>query len=287
MASLSSAVPLTTCNLPHEDRARLIRTTRKIGEVVGETPLVVDISSLAPAQKPHAKLKRSKHTFRSEPSESAPPLVSDTRPLLYIRVPDPLPADHVPPTPAPSPTLTVALNIRPAMHKDDAARRRKMAKLGRTLGVPVPPELVFPPENLNDRCYRRLTSRTVKTDRTSRVEARRLSSTSGASRTTRKLAEENSISRGWVWVGKREEIPSDVRARMQRSRMESGLPFDWVSVGRLEELPEDEEATPRQHPAIPTTRKMYRKETGWSGEWAGDVQNMDDVVRQLRGLKAK
>jgi hypothetical protein len=154
-----------------------------------------------------------------------------------------------------------------------------MAKLSRTLGVNVPTELVFPPENTNDRRYRRLTMRTVKTDRTSRVEPKRRSGAS-ASRSGLIPSDSDPISHGWVWVGKRDEIPPDVRERIQRPRVDSGLPFDWVSVGRLGELPEEDQT-------VDTVRGMRRKEMGWSGEWAGSVQNMDQVVQRLRGLRVK
>ncbi|KAJ7895368.1 hypothetical protein B0H13DRAFT_2338861 [Mycena leptocephala] len=187
---------------------------------------------------------------------SAPPPASDARPLLFIHVPDSPPADRVLPTPAPSPTLTVTLKLRHAITRDDAARRRKMAKLSRTLGVNVPTELVFPPENTNDRRYRRLTTRTVKTDRTSRIESKRRSGAS-ASRSGLTPSDSDPISHGWVWVGKRDEIPPDVRERIQRSRVDSGLPFDWVSVGRLGELPEEDQT-------VDTVRGMRRKEMGWS-----------------------
>ncbi|KAJ7116934.1 hypothetical protein C8R44DRAFT_791664 [Mycena epipterygia] len=33
--------------------------------------------------------------------------------------------------------------------------------------------------------------------------------------------------------------------------------------------------------------QMQRREDGWTGEWAGAVGNMDDVVRGLRGLRAR
>ncbi|KAJ7719213.1 hypothetical protein B0H14DRAFT_3900950 [Mycena olivaceomarginata] len=226
MASMSNTVPLlTTHNLQHEDRARLIRSTRKIGDVVGEIPHVVDPSSFTPSRptkQKHAKL----------PPRALPP-PSDARPLLYIRVPD-APPDPELPTPAPSPTLTVSLNLRSATASDDTTRRRRMAKLRRTLGANAP-------------------------DRKSRAESKRMSIASNSSRgkrASRAQTETDPISRGWVWVGKREDIPVDVQARIKRSQMDSGLPFDWSEVG-------------------------------WSGEWAGAAQNMDQVVEQLRGLKVK
>ncbi|KAJ7681860.1 hypothetical protein DFH06DRAFT_1289573 [Mycena polygramma] len=271
--------PLATQNyLQHEDRTRLIRYARKIQDVVGETPRVVDPSTLPPPPS-RRKLKRPKHS-RAESLDTG----SVTRPLLYIRVPESAP-DRAPPTPAPSPTLTVFLNLTSSTDRDDTARRRKMAKLERTLGANVPTELVFPPEDFNTRRYRRLTARTVKAERApSRAESlsRRQSSASRASGRKRRDADTDSISHGWVWVGKREEMPSDVRERerRQRARVDSGVPFDW---GRFRDLPEHEDILPAEDSA----GGMNRRESGWSGEWAGSssVRNMDDVVRRLRGLK--
>ncbi|KAJ7325863.1 hypothetical protein DFH08DRAFT_886315 [Mycena albidolilacea] len=279
MASMSNTVPLlTTHNLQHEDRARLIRSTRKIGDVVGEIPHVVDPSSFTPShptKQKHAKL----------PPRSLPLPPSDARPLLYIRVPD-APPDPELPTPAPSPTLTVFLNLRSATARDDTTRRRRMAKLRRTLGANVPTDLVFPPENTNDIRYRRLTSRTLPQapDRKSRAESKRMSIASNSSRgkrASRAQTETDPISRGWVWVGKREDIPVDVQARIKRSRMDSGLPFDWSSVDRFRNVGEE------GRPTLQFRRPLHRREVGWSGEWAGAAQNMDQVVEQLRGLKVK
>ncbi|KAJ6546061.1 hypothetical protein DFH09DRAFT_1171899 [Mycena vulgaris] len=274
IVSMSNRVPLTTHNLPSQDRARLIRSIRKIEEVVGETPYFVDVSSFPPPQEHASSKKRLKRLrVKHAPGTSAPPspVAPDARPVLYIRVPDSPPPEHGPVTPAPSPTLTVALNLRYATVNDDTARRRKMAKLSRTLGPNVPQELVFPPPSTDDvRRLRRLTARTVNSDRMSRVESLASSKTSrrrsGASGTARRHSKADSISHGWVWVGRREDIPSDILARVQP---DSGLPSDWASA------------------PIPTFRAMYRKEEGWSGEWAGTVRNMDDVVHQLRGLRVK
>ncbi|KAF7334951.1 hypothetical protein MVEN_02245000 [Mycena venus] len=300
MASFSNTVPLTSRHLQQEDRARLIRSTRKIEGMMGETPQVVDVSSFAPPPHPGStKIKRVRQKLSPTLSETVPaPHRSDTRPVLYLRVPDAPPPDRGLPTPTPSPTLTVALNLRHSAKKENATRRRRMAKLCRTLGANVPANLVFPPENLNDPRYRRLTSRTLQPPgspvatsdlRSRNRESKRMSTVSGASsrsgRTrTQRESDADSISRGWVWVGKRDDLPRDVLARIKRTRKESGLPFQWVPMhtGRLQDV-EEEEGT-----AMPVTfRALRRKEEGWSGEWAGSAQNMDQVVERLRGLKVK
>ncbi|KAJ7681843.1 hypothetical protein DFH06DRAFT_1387647 [Mycena polygramma] len=178
-----------------------------------------------------------------------------------------------------TPILITFLNLTSSTDRDDTARRRKMAKLERTLGANVPTELVFPPENLDGRRYRRLTARTVKAELGESL-SRRQSSMSRASGRKYREVPTDSISHGWVWVGKREDIPSEIRERRQRTRVDSGVSFDW---GRRRDLVEDED--------IPATKAsaggMNRRESAWSGEWAGSVsvRNMEDVLRRLRGLK--
>ncbi|KAJ6467701.1 hypothetical protein C8R47DRAFT_1303407 [Mycena vitilis] len=261
--SQPNAASLPTQNyLNREERTRLIRHTRKIRDVVGETPRVVDVSSIPPPPP--------RHQVRQSGSKSVM-AASDPRPLLYIRVPDCAPTHRAPSTPAPSPTLTVFLKLTSSTDRDDGARRRKMAKLERTLGANIPSELVFPPQDLEARRYRRLTARTVKAECAESLSRRQ--STGRKHRDT----PADSISHGWVWVGKREEIPSDVRKRRQPGRVESDLPFDW-----------DRHQEDNGVPATETCAGgMNRRESGWSGEWAGSdsVRNMEDIVRRLRRLK--
>ncbi|KAJ6488845.1 hypothetical protein C8R45DRAFT_992998 [Mycena sanguinolenta] len=279
MPPISTPVPLTTHNLHSGDRARLIRSTRKIGEVVGEIPQVAD-PSLPEKPKP---LRERLAPVLTSPS---PP---DPRPVLYLRVPDSPPPESLRTltTPSASPTLTVTLNLRhnAAMRDGETVRRRRMAKLRRTLGEHVPTALVFPPENTNSSRYRRLTSRTLAPPKTpppkSRPDSRRQSRTSHISRQERSASHPEDISRGWVWVGKRDDIPADVQARIKRSKKDSGLPFDWASIGRLWDL-DEEELSPTA-----VRRPLHRKEVGWSGEWAGSAQNMTDVLHRLRDLKFK
>lgn len=295
MSSAPTPVPLTTHNLPQEDRSRLIRSTRKIQKVVGETPHFVDFPPLRSSSRTK---KRSRYRYTPDVPLPAPtaPLdpSSDARPLLYIRVPDAPPPEPAPVSPAPSPTLTVALNLRNAagyVVKDDAARRRKMAKLFRTLGVPVPPELVFPPTSSKERRARRLTARTVMSDRAESITGGRIERwRSGVSTTPPKERKPkvDSISHGWVWVGRAAEIPADVRVRV---RPGSRLPPDWVSVDKPGDIGVDDEPqgdiVEEPRTAVSAVRAMHRREEGWSGEWKGAVRNMDDVVRSLRDLKAK
>ncbi|KAJ7183888.1 hypothetical protein C8R46DRAFT_1210026 [Mycena filopes] len=298
---MSSSAPLTSHHLEGEDRARLIRSNRKLGDVFGETPRVVDLAAFPQSlERPTATLTKSKRKLPDPPT--APPApASDSRPLLYIHVPPSRPADSdptpSPTTPARSPTLTIAFNLHRPITKarDDATRRRKIAKLSRTLGVPVPTELVFPPEKKERRRSRRFTSRTLP------LAVERLGGPALPKQLWLGRIPTDPISRGWVWVGRRHEIPSDVQLRMQRSSgvdkpdSDKPLPNDWVSVGRPLDGPKEvglqpprgKEVAPPQHQAISKVQALYRQGKGWSGEWAGSVGNMDQVVKQLRTLRLK
>ncbi|KAJ7208851.1 hypothetical protein GGX14DRAFT_632743 [Mycena pura] len=287
-------IPRTTRRLHSDDRTRLMRSTRKIQEVVGETPYLVDLSSGSPtasvmdAQAAAGSHRHDAKRLRRRHRDADRDAADDAaRPLLYIHVPDPAPGDtSTPPTRAPSPTLTVVLNLDERRYgvKDESARRRTMAKLVRTLGEHVPPALVFPPESpAAERRARRLTMRTVRSDRESVAgghghRARRRSSAA------RPQGRVDPISHGWVWVGRPEEIPAGVRVRMRRPWPESGAPFDRAIVGA--------DDYPRQAPqySMPPRTALHgvqRTEEEWTGEWVGAGQNMDDVLWQLRNLRVK
>ncbi|KAJ7622270.1 hypothetical protein FB45DRAFT_123546 [Roridomyces roridus] len=377
-------------HLLQEERSRLIRSTRKIQEVVGETPQVVDVTALPAFSSSSARRWASKITKRTRNRNSlhhdlpalpatASPASDAIRPTLYLSVPDePYPEQLVLPTPPPSPTLTVALNLPNVgdyLVKDDVqARRRKMSKLFRTLGTNVPPELVFPPTatttttaNRNDigRVRRRLTARTVLSDHGDSVksgksgkssvrskgaaidhwrsavgvgsglnlappspalsfkgpERERLTVKPRGPRAARAQAKSafkkpplppppphtepvEPISRGWVWVGRAQDVPPRVRLRMQRgaektsrhSNLMDDLAFTQLRVPEPEDnsanssvvavkmrdaVEEDEQQTPSS-----TFRAMYRWQNDWNGNWVG-AGNMDDVLQSLRDLKIK
>ncbi|KAJ7459222.1 hypothetical protein FB451DRAFT_1563647 [Mycena latifolia] len=149
------AMPPTTHALPQTHRAHLIRSTRKVGALLGETPLLLDPThsrSSSVESTSSIESKRSGRIFRGSP---APPRSSSlaaaegntaraaspapTRPLLYLRLaPTPRPTSLA----APSPCTPAFSPLTPTF-PPPVDRRRKMAKLVRTLGQNVPPELVF------------------------------------------------------------------------------------------------------------------------------------------------
>ncbi|KAJ6586242.1 hypothetical protein B0H10DRAFT_1961832 [Mycena sp. CBHHK59/15] len=298
-----------------------MRSSRKIGEVVGETPFFVDLSSSSSsttASTSARKLERARRASEGEPqrppssaSAATPPDIhvpstnATARPLLYVRLPTSNETTlRTPVTPSPSPTLTVALNL--TQGNEESVRRRKMAKLSRTLGVKVPPELVFSSSPSRQRRRSRqssiLESMPEKAGVKGAVSGRRrratrsLKDSAGGSKMgrppsvassslTARHPKSDSISHGWVWVGKPtdHDVPANVRVRSSRATAES-LCNEWVGLGSSVGVGDKSTLL---HPPVSVVRNMHRRENGWSGEWAGRVSNMDDVVRKLRGLRVK
>ncbi|KAJ7267959.1 hypothetical protein C8J57DRAFT_1228569 [Mycena rebaudengoi] len=131
----TDAMPSTTHSLSPAHRLRLLRSTRKLSALLGETPLVVDSASHLPVNVESDQ----NLTSMSEDMTSS----RTSRPHLFIRLPSVSQVPTAPLTSPLTPTFGSALNF-PAATGEDAARRRKMAKLSRTLGENVPPELVYP-----------------------------------------------------------------------------------------------------------------------------------------------
>ncbi|KAF7300141.1 hypothetical protein MKEN_01337600 [Mycena kentingensis (nom. inval.)] len=165
-------------SLPSNQRANLIRTTRKLGAILGETPLVVehqDDHDEQHGQHGHSASVSSVDSKRSgrffapppprgasltaagSPVPSAEVAIDPSRPLLFLRLPNgqgtsprPRPAStlstmSIPSPRSPSFSHTPPSPLSPAPRAAD--RRKKLAKLVRTLGTNVPPELVFAPRS--------------------------------------------------------------------------------------------------------------------------------------------
>ncbi|KAJ6586241.1 hypothetical protein B0H10DRAFT_2095496, partial [Mycena sp. CBHHK59/15] len=261
----------------------------------GETPLLVDLSSsfsTAAATTAGRKLKRPRCSVEGEshpsPSSVSTPdahlhpsnghvssTTATTRPVLYLQLPTN--THRAPVTPLPSPTLTVTLNLAPV--DEEAVRRRKMAKVRRTLGDNVPHELVFPlSTRKRDRRSRQpsiLSSKQSSILESVPERARVMSAVSGGSKVgrppsvassrTARHSKPEPLSHGWVWVGRPTYVPTVRSSRASVQSPDSRIPRPRASL----------------------IRATHRREEGWSGEWAGKVGNMEDVVRELRRLKTK
>ncbi|KAJ7894834.1 hypothetical protein B0H14DRAFT_3426442, partial [Mycena olivaceomarginata] len=125
-----AAIPPTTHDIPHTDRLRMMRSMRKLTAVLGETPVRGGFFF-------HASASLSSLALPFQKSDA--PHIPEPRPSLVLRVPDtfaPLPS---PLSPGFSPTL-----MSPTSPLEEPDRRRqRLAKVSRTLGETVPPELIF------------------------------------------------------------------------------------------------------------------------------------------------
>src|SRR3984957_1828163 len=141
------SLPPTTNALDPTQRLRLLRSTRKLGALLGATPYSEDSSLQRSRSQPinsRSKLSKAPHPppLRLDATHQQQQLLQQHNLLLLPDDIDPTslspnrPRAFTFPPPSPhSPDFTIT---PPAV-----ARRRKMAKLVRTLGENVPPELVF------------------------------------------------------------------------------------------------------------------------------------------------
>ncbi|CAK5268007.1 unnamed protein product, partial [Mycena citricolor] len=138
-----------------KQRTHLMRSTRKLGSLLGETPLIIDNSRHEhTASMSSMASRRSGMIFLGTDLLALPPPSPDglksvessgakmDRPMLFLRRPLPTLLSTAPSPQSPSfPALTPTTPLTPETVVVD--RRKKMAKLTRTLGVNPPAELVF------------------------------------------------------------------------------------------------------------------------------------------------
>ncbi|KAJ7649379.1 hypothetical protein DFH06DRAFT_1472128 [Mycena polygramma] len=136
------SVSPTPTPLQQAQRARLVRSTRKLESILGETPLPAE-SIAFPQSVPESESTSS--ILPPSPKVSR----RSSRPVLTVRLPSLsciIAAPHSPLTP--SSGISFNSSAAWASTEDladnvDLVRRRKMAaKLSRTLGENIPPELV-------------------------------------------------------------------------------------------------------------------------------------------------
>ncbi|KAJ7100923.1 hypothetical protein B0H15DRAFT_796592 [Mycena belliarum] len=274
---MTTTMPPTTHALSRAERLRLMRSTRKLGALLGETPLFTDPRPTSPAFTPsHARAasmastsakadwerrypssQRSSSLAAASVSQATPPrsvaarrsvaTPSAPRPVLMLHLPASFtPGDdpRTPRSPLPSP---LSATFHPA--HSGADRRRKMAKLARTLGENVPPELVFP-------------SGSAAGDGSLSAPRPRKHRRASTVSLPRPGAEDEPFS-----------LPSTVPYASSGASITSSISSSESDEHLL--------APPKPH------SHMHRCERaeGWSGEWGGAVGNMEDVVRGLRQLR--
>ncbi|KAJ6541214.1 hypothetical protein DFH09DRAFT_1282794 [Mycena vulgaris] len=169
IATTTATLPPTTHSVPKSQRVRLMRSTRKLSAVLGITPFLVDpreparVSLLEPAPERPTTITSVLSVDSSLPAErerdpaalvpAATP-ASTRRPTLLLRI------NTIPPRGRPraasqawgrpassaglSPASPDGSSAVGPLDEVLAARRKKVARLARTLGESVPLELVFP-----------------------------------------------------------------------------------------------------------------------------------------------
>ncbi|KAJ7728011.1 hypothetical protein DFH07DRAFT_896075 [Mycena maculata] len=273
----SSALPKTTHALNHRDRVRLIRSTRKVEALLGETPLFIDPSSPRNSASPVPNARRPAFIYVAKPRSSSlgvyipdSPHASTSRaparPLLAVRVP--LRADVDSPLES---ATSLSFPTYPAAPADEERRQRtrKMARIMRTLGENVPTELVFPATPTRTRRTSTLSKR-----RSNRLV--RASSSAARSAAQERLVEADEGDEPTV-------ADSDSDSVSVYSTLSGG---DWLQVPKPQTT-----SAPAGSSSIGRDRGTHRTEKGWSGEWVAaggnNMQNMDDVARQLRDLRLR
>ncbi|KAK7045131.1 hypothetical protein R3P38DRAFT_2882708 [Favolaschia claudopus] len=291
----------TTHTLPESQRRRLMRSARKLETLLGETPLLVQTqkpsagptsfsrghsrsSSVNSATSSTSRLRTTaslRFGKRPATADAAPPRLPTSeivpRPTLYLAVPDRKSTSTPLPSPSPSPLSASSSSL--ALENPTSTRRRRMAKLSRTLGEMVPAELVFPAPG------RRRSSRRASMLGLPDFEH---------------VGAVLDIGPGFIADDDEDaSFPStlpmpDIIEPM--SRWSSSTESDSDSESYLQDHPAlttrwsrgDDRLFPNRARTISHNHnKTYRREQGWSGEWGGNVTNMDEVVRSLRGLKVK
>ncbi|KAJ7070405.1 hypothetical protein B0H15DRAFT_957713 [Mycena belliarum] len=327
-------MPPTTYALPQTHRAHLIRSTRKLGALLGETPLLLDTS---PAHTHGRSLsasstssigsdgsiasKRSGRVFSSSPgpprssslavaeprSPNAPRTTPTARPRLYLRLAAARPVSLLPASPLTprfaSATGGGSASPRTPTFSPDlaAARRRRMAKLVRTLGADVPPALVFAAARKDERAPVRDSPDNPWCP------------ADGLASPTREAAAMCADDDDDEWIDidcppsayqphaipfptfpSASRAPSradDARFLARHVRVDFDLAADSPATTPSSDCASDSDSRSESRYAggHGVKASTHRREQGWSGEWSAGTRGvgMADVVRGLRGLRVK
>jgi hypothetical protein len=282
---MSHQIPPTTNALSHSQRLRLMRSTRKLGDVLGTTPVINGSSSAAHSLHHSSSLRLSQKRSKALPR----PLVLSLHALpASLRLP-------TGPTSPLSPTSVINMpssNACPDDYEVDQelqARRKRMAKLTRTLGENIPPELVF---NSRSRPSR---PRSCSVDAAALAASFTITVVSPTEPTFQQMQPPVVPSRSSSL-----QVPSTPRTLAGKLRSRHGhassLGMDGLHLQQVETsepIRKSFESTTSISSTSSSTssvrsdkemKKTYRKQAGWSGEW--NRQDMQEIMTRLRGLKA-
>ncbi|KAF8349289.1 hypothetical protein F5887DRAFT_945358 [Amanita rubescens] len=166
--STVSSLPPTVNSLDPLQRSRLLRSARKLGDVLGATPLIIDpCRSFAASVTSFTEcVPETPRTSSVTQSSGSPPNKHKKHGSRQLARPVMLFLSSLPPIPKPpssrggavtsqdendvatirdrAPAMPPSQDITLTGDAEKLLRRRRMAKLARTLGENIPPELVFP-----------------------------------------------------------------------------------------------------------------------------------------------
>ncbi|KAF8192375.1 hypothetical protein K438DRAFT_1830077 [Mycena galopus ATCC 62051] len=275
--------------LPHSQRLRLIRSIRKLGDLLTETSQLVEAAPPVPHHSRRTSISRSTNRPGEMISDEATSdaLIasspsSPARSFFSLRIPKSLSGDRSPL----SPTFTLSLNSPSTPVIDpETLKERKLAKVMQTLGENVPTELVFPVPPQTRKGRRRASTTSTPDYTAADINKRTTIAAAGAAVVRRRHARE--LSRTL------QHAASSTSLRGAPPHPTDMEPFSYASlvpVSSFDVFDGHLTSTSGAHrlelsPA--SDNGMRRKELGWSGEWSGCVQNMEDVVCGLRDLRLR
>ncbi|KAJ3757093.1 hypothetical protein EV360DRAFT_71433 [Lentinula raphanica] len=320
MSTSSCTVSSTSNHLTPSQRMRLMRSTRKLGEMLGTTPVFDSSSSSVLDQRPSAAPSRSSPTISLHHTTSSPRSKSKAlpRPLVLSLQSRPaaLSSSRPPlsPTTPLSPTsISTNLASTPSLRREESeyqnylqqTRRKRMAKLTRTLGENIPPELVFSHPTSRSRSpsvdAAALATFTVSVkDLSSEASHKPQETVIPIYPQSSPVPHSPSPSAMPRSTSLRTPSSSFVARRMMRKGPSHGhtktntlahvqLVVPPPTSGRTSSDTIRSTSSSLSTASEPTrrsgeTKRTYRKQAGWSGEW--NRQDMDEVMHRLRGLKA-
>ncbi|KAJ7032544.1 alginate lyase-domain-containing protein [Mycena alexandri] len=253
--------------LPHSQRLRLIRSIRKLGDLLTE--------SSHPVEAPPPLPQHSRSNSLSSPTLS--PGSYSTSAAETLSEPGPTPASahprnffslRLPKSSSPlSPTFNLSLDSPSTPVIDpETLKERKLAKVSQTLGQNVPPELVLQPP-----APRRENNRSSTVSVPEYTTAQKHAATAAGAAVARRRRHARDASR----TIKHAASSASLHATVHNRELE---PF---SCSSLVSVPSSELRVAENPIATETSEwaaGMRRKEAGWSGEWS--VLDLAETWRQ-------
>ncbi|KIK68594.1 hypothetical protein GYMLUDRAFT_36053 [Collybiopsis luxurians FD-317 M1] len=297
MAFLS--LPPTTNELTHSQRLRLMRSTRKLSEVLGTTPVFAlpEPDRRQPSNQLHHPSPSMSASSSVRKAKALPrPLVLSLKSVPASLSPPRSSSGHYAPL---SPTRSTNLPSSPTTpyhhdvdHDDNLLRirRKRMAKLARTLGENIPAELVVDVPRRPSRprsCSVDATNftATFQVQLTAPTELAHSKDLLSPPPTQQKISRllpkpPRSPTRSASLASRKPSLSTRKSFKRLHDTHSSTLGMDGL---HLEEIEVGRKSSDTVRSTASSASNEYRKQAGWSGEWNRD---MYEVMSQLRGLKA-